>query len=67
MGGVIDIQINGEKRSIPEGSMLQHIVEEIRTPFAVAVNKVLVTKAQYGEYELRSGDVVDVVYPMQGG
>ncbi|MFV9878415.1 MAG: sulfur carrier protein ThiS [Anaplasma ovis] len=69
MKDVIDIKINGEKREIPAGSSLQHAVKEYEcsAPFAVTVNNVLVTKAQYSEYALRSGDVVDIVYPMQGG
>ncbi|ACZ48768.1 thiamine biosynthesis protein ThiS [Anaplasma centrale str. Israel] len=69
MEDVIDIKINGEKKSIPAGSSLQYAVVEYgaSAPFAVTVNNVLVTKAQYGEYALKNGDAIDIVYPMQGG
>ncbi|AGZ78513.1 thiamine biosynthesis protein ThiS [Anaplasma marginale str. Dawn] len=69
MEDMINIEVNGEKRAIPAGSSLQCAVAEYEAsaPFAVTVNNVLVTKAQYGEYALKNGDAIDIVYPMQGG
>ena len=35
--------------------------------FAVAVNRVFIPKSQYQQTSLQSGDVIDVITPMQGG
>lgn len=36
-------------------------------PFAVAVNRSLVVRNKYDSTYLNDEDIVDIVYPMQGG
>ncbi|MGN7678471.1 MAG: sulfur carrier protein ThiS [Anaplasma sp.] len=69
VAGTICVQINGERRHMPKGSVLQNAIEGYAadSSFAVAVNKVLITRAKYDECELKDGDSIDIVYPMQGG
>ncbi|WP_169192872.1 sulfur carrier protein ThiS [Anaplasma platys] len=69
MSSSIEIFVSGKTEKITAGSTVLTVVEQcaLREPFAIAVNKVLVTKADYGEKTLKDGDIVDVVRPMQGG
>ncbi|MGN7661351.1 MAG: sulfur carrier protein ThiS [Anaplasma sp.] len=69
MAGTICVQINGARRHMPEGSVLQNAIEghAADSSFAVAVNKVLITRVKYNECELKDGDIIDIVYPIQGG
>ncbi|MDB1135580.1 sulfur carrier protein ThiS [Candidatus Anaplasma sp. TIGMIC] len=69
MEDLISIRVNGESREIGAGSVLFDAIErcDVKEPFAVAVNRVLVTKAHYRDYKLSNGDSIDIVYPMQGG
>ncbi|ABD43651.1 sulfur carrier protein ThiS [Anaplasma phagocytophilum] len=69
MEDFIDVQINGKSETLNAGCTLSDAIAQcnVREPFAVAVNRVLVTKANYKEHKLKKGDVIDIVYPMQGG
>ncbi|MEH0831523.1 sulfur carrier protein ThiS [Anaplasma bovis] len=69
MHSCINIKVNGKNSTIEDGTVLSEAVElwEIKGPFAITVNSVLVSRAHYAEHELRDGDIVDVIYPIQGG
>ena len=69
MKNSINVCINGKSKVMPAGSILLNAIEVsgVQEPFAVAVNNVLVTKAEYGAHVLNDGDAVEIVYPIQGG
>lgn len=69
MSDNIEISFWGKTEKITAGSTVLEVVQRhaLKEPFAIAVNKVLVTKAEYDKKTLQNGDVVDVVCPMQGG
>ncbi|CAI28248.1 Hypothetical protein ERGA_CDS_07960 [Ehrlichia ruminantium str. Gardel] len=68
---LITIIVNKEERSFKSELTLCDILNlcgyDSNIPFAVAVNKTLIVRSQYSSTYLSSGDVVDIVYPMQGG
>lgn len=61
--------INGTEKSVARKisllSLLQHI--ETQEYFAVAVNQTFVPRSGYDSYELKDGDQVEIVSPIQGG
>ena len=65
----VSVCINGKNEKVPAGSALVRAIElsGAREPYAVAVNNVLVTKAEYENCILNDEDIIDIVYPMQGG
>ena len=68
---MITVVINGKRMSFKSGLALDKILclsgHSTDLPFAVAVNKNLVVRSQYNITYLNNDDVIDVVYPMQGG
>ncbi len=68
-----DILINGKPASIPEALTLQAwldqqlAAEQLREPFAIALNGEFLPRTRYGEVALRSGDALDIVAPVGGG
>ncbi|MGN7618731.1 MAG: sulfur carrier protein ThiS [Ehrlichia sp.] len=68
---MITLIINGKAMSFEAELALNEILcmcgYNTDLPFAVAVNKNLVLRSQYSSTYLNNGDVIDVVYPMQGG
>ena len=69
MENCVSVCINGRNERIPADSVLLRAIElsGAREPFAVAVNNVLITKAEYEKCTLNDGDSIEIVYPMQGG
>ena len=69
MGWKMKLFINGIEKSVVGKlnllSLLQHI--ETQEYFAVAVNQSFVPRASYESYELKDGDKVEIVSPIQGG
>lgn len=61
--------INGTEKSVANItnllSLLQHI--KVQKPFAVAVNQTFVPRTRCESYELKEGDKVEIVSPIQGG
>ncbi|QGR02833.1 sulfur carrier protein ThiS [Ehrlichia ruminantium] len=68
---MITIIVNKEEKIFQNGLTLFDILNlcgyDSGVPFAVAVNKKLVVRGQYSNTCLNNGDVIDIVYPMQGG
>ncbi|AHC39511.1 sulfur carrier protein ThiS [Ehrlichia muris] len=68
---LITIVINQNKMLFKSKLTLSEILDECGyntdLPFAVAVNKSLVVRDKYNSTYLNNGDIVDIVYPMQGG
>ena len=69
MNSSINIKVNGKNSTMAYGTVLSEAVKlwEIKGPFAITVNSILVSRIHYAEHKLRDGDIVDVIYPIQGG
>lgn len=66
----MEIQVNGEARTYPSDLNLQSLIAELNIgnqAIAVAVNRTVVSRAQWADYVLRSGDSIDVVRAIGGG
>ena len=67
---MIDVFINGERKSIDEKSDLAAVLIANNFNFsriAVAVNSEFVTRGEYSQRFLKFGDMLDVVVPVAGG
>ena len=68
---LITIVINKKKMLFKSRLKLSEVLNECGyntdLPFAVAVNKSLVIRDKYSSTYLNNEDIVDIVYPMQGG
>ncbi len=66
---MIEVQFNGEKKHLPEDTLLSAFLPpnhpEIR--FAVAINSRFVPPAHYTSTYLKQGDIITLVAPMSGG
>ncbi|TXI89202.1 MAG: sulfur carrier protein ThiS [Burkholderiaceae bacterium] len=66
----MEIQVNGEVRTYPSDLNLQSLIAELNIgnqAIAVAVNRTVVSRAQWADYVVRSGDSIDVVRAIGGG
>lgn len=63
------LTVNGQTIELSTIQSLIQVVEEFgaKPPFALAVNGQFVPKSQHENYVLNSGDVVDILSPVQGG
>jgi thiamine biosynthesis protein ThiS len=67
---VITITLNGEKRSINEGTTVSALLEELGLRpelLAVERNRDIVPREAYGETVFQEGDVVEIVTFVGGG
>jgi sulfur carrier protein len=68
---MIEIHINGEKRTIPAGSTVRSLLEGLgiadREGTAVAVNMEVVPRLAHTATVLQAGDRVEVVQAVGGG
>ena len=68
---MITIVINQKEMVFESGLTLSQILNmcsyDTNLPFAVAVNRNLIIRSKYSSTYLNNGDIVDIVYPMQGG
>jgi len=66
----MEIQVNGERRSVPEGSDLGSLIEELQIAqkvMAAAVNMEIVKKEKWKERILHEGDRVELLHFVGGG
>ncbi|MCH9652079.1 MAG: sulfur carrier protein ThiS [Deltaproteobacteria bacterium] len=66
----MDIQLNGERRTLPSGADLFGLLESLGKDarmVAIEVNGEIVRRPRYSETILRSDDRVEVVHFVQGG
>lgn len=64
------ILLNGRPREIPDGYTLELLAHDLKlqdVPFAVELNKRVITKTQLGATPLKEGDVVEIVTFVGGG
>lgn len=61
--------INGKSIELTHSFSLIQAVEQFgaQPPFALAVNGQFIPKSQHLQYELREGDAIDILSPVQGG
>jgi thiamine biosynthesis protein ThiS len=66
----MNITLNGKPMVLDEGTTVERLLELLRVPrqfTAVAVNRDVTPKSQYGTLTLGEGDRVEIVRPMGGG
>jgi sulfur carrier protein len=66
----LSIRVNGELRSLPAGSSVAGLVQQLGLAgrkLAVAVNREVVPRAQYATRRIREGDRVEVLEAVGGG
>jgi sulfur carrier protein len=68
---MIDVHINGEKRTIPAGSTLRGLLESLgiadREGTAVAVNMEVVPRSSHTVVTIQAGDRIEIVQAVGGG
>jgi sulfur carrier protein len=68
---MIEVEINGQKRSIAEVSTVRSLLEELgiadREGTAVAVNMEVVPRRTHAETPLQAGDRIEIVQAVGGG
>jgi thiazole synthase len=67
---VVDVMVNGDRRSLPERCTVAALIETLRFDprrIAVEVNRELVPRARHHAQELRPGDAVEIVTLVGGG
>lgn len=67
---MIDIELNGEARSVPPGQTLVELVEALSLTgqaLALAVNRTVVPRQQWPQRALQPQDKVDIVRAIGGG
>lgn len=70
MSGEIEVRVNGDALSLPEGASVAALLERLRiaTPrVAVERNREIVPKGEYASTSLAPGDVLEVVEFVGGG
>lgn len=64
------ITVNGEQRSLADGTTVRQLLEELQIPqtrVAVEINLEIAPKATYGERPLQDGDRIEIVHFVGGG
>ena len=68
---MIDILVNGDKRTLPEASTVRSLLEALgvadRQGTAVAVNMTVVPRQNHADTVLQTGDRVEIVQAVGGG
>lgn len=68
---MIDVDINGQKRSIPDQSTVRSLLEDLgiaeRQGTAVAVNMEVIPRKAHAATVLQTGDRVEIVQAVGGG
>ncbi len=64
------VRLNGEERTLKEGSTVAELVAELALRvrrIAVEVNRDIISREEYATTELHHGDVIEVVHFVGGG
>lgn len=67
---MIEIRVNGEARTVPEGSSLDELIAQVGlepTLVAAELNRQLVPRAERAQVRLEAGDRVELVTLVGGG
>ncbi|WP_367846415.1 sulfur carrier protein ThiS [Rhodoferax sp. WC2427] len=65
----MNVLINNLPHTLPTGATLADAVAllQARPPFAAAVNKSFVPRAQYPQTALTEADRIEIIHPVTGG
>ncbi|APR99746.1 sulfur carrier protein ThiS [Pajaroellobacter abortibovis] len=66
----MEIIVNGESQMLKEGCYLRELLAQQGWEdhhFAVSINGKIAPRALYDTIELKEGDSIDFILPMQGG
>ncbi|MBK5223258.1 MAG: sulfur carrier protein ThiS [Acidimicrobiia bacterium] len=63
----MNVTVNAEPRTVPDGATVAHLVEEDAKGVAVAVNEEVVPRSQWPETSLHDGDRIEILEAHQGG
>jgi len=66
----MQITLNGEPTEVADRVTVRSLLRSLEladAAIAIAVNGTFVPRSLHDEHELRSGDAVELVAPMQGG
>ncbi len=65
------IEVNGEKREVPDATTLQQLVERILAfapeRLAIELNREVAPRARWSNMKLREGDRIEIVHFVGGG
>ena len=64
------VAVNGEPREIPDGATVRALIESLglaRAACAAEVNRALVARRDHDSYQLREGDIIELVTLVGGG
>lgn len=67
---MIEVIVNGQRKSIPEGLNVSDAVKALEYTgkgFSVALNGTFVAIATYGTTMVRDNDSLEILAPVQGG
>jgi sulfur carrier protein len=68
---MIEISLNGEARTIPEGGTVRSLLETLgiadREGTAVAVNMEVIPRSAHAAITLQAGDRIEIVQAVGGG
>lgn len=67
---MLQLTVNGEPQTLTKPEVLAQILTELGfggQHFAVAVNGDFVPRHEYPSYQLKGGETLEVLSPMQGG
>lgn len=68
---MIEVHINGEPHSLPEGSTVRSLLEDLgvadREGTAVAVNMEVIPRSAHVATTLQAGDRIEIVQAVGGG
>lgn len=66
----MQIFVNGEPKSVPDGTTAQQLVEQLGLTgkrIAMERNQSIVPRSQYAETELCEGDRIEIIHAVGGG
>jgi len=67
---LITVWLNNEQKQLEDSTCLAEALAQWQPPgegFAIAINEAFVPRANYAATQLRDGDQIELLVPMQGG
>ncbi len=66
----MQIILNGEPTELPDGSMLQDLINQLQLGerrLAVEVNREIIPRSGYADHKLQADDQIEIVHAIGGG
>ena len=67
---MITVWLNNEQKQLEDSTCLTEALAQWQPPgegFAIAINEAFIPRADYAATQLRDGDQIELLVPMQGG